>query len=283
MPEIQTASIRTPKRWRRVFHYALLILVGGLFLLPVFWMVSSALKPSYAVMASPPVWWPSEPRWANFSEALTALPFGRFALNTLLIAVFTIIGHLLSCSVIAYGFARLKAPGSSFFFLLMLTTLMLPYPVTMVPMFIIYSRLGWVNTFLPLILPAFFGQPFYIFLLRQSFRQIPRDLEDAAVMDGAGTLQVLRHIVLPLSRPALATVAIFTFQYAWNDFLAPLIFLHDQSKYTLILGLSFFRGSYQVNWAYLMAASLVVSLPVILVYFLAQKQFFQGLSFTNKN
>ncbi len=166
--------------------------------------------------------------------------------------------------------------------MLMLATLMLPYPVTMVPLFIIFSRLGWINSFLPLILPAFFGQPFYIFLLRQSFRQIPKDLEDAAVIDGAGVLQVLWHVVLPLARPALATVAIFTFQYAWNDFLAPLIFLHDQRKYTLMLGLSFFRGSYEVNWAYLMAASLVISLPVILVYFLAQKQFLQGLAVTNK-
>jgi len=141
---------------------------------------------------------------------------------------------------------------------------------------------GWVNRFLPLILPAFFGQPFYIFLLRQSFRQIPRDLEDAAAIDGAGVLQILWHVILPLARPALATVAIFTFQFVWNDFLAPLIFLHDQRKYTLMLGLSFFRGSYQVNWAYLMAASLVVSLPVILIYFFAQRQFIRGLAITSK-
>ena len=274
--------IRQPKGWAKALRYLLWIALGVLFLLPVFWMISSALKPSYAIFARPPVWWPAEPQWSNFKEALTALPFGRFALNTLFIAGATILGHLLSCTLIAYGFARLKAPGSGFFFLLMLSTLMLPYPVTMVPLFILYSRLGWVNSFLPLILPAFFGQPFYIFLLRQSFRQIPKDLEDAAVMDGAGTLQILWHIILPLTKPALATVAIFTFQNAWNDFLAPLIFLHDQRKYTLMLGLSFFRGSYDVNWAYLMAASLVISLPVILVYFLAQKQFVEGIAAVNK-
>ena len=274
--------IRQPKGWAKALRYLLWIALGILFLLPVFWMISSALKPSYAIFARPPVWWPAEPQWSNFKEALTALPFGRFALNTLFIAGATILGHLLSCTLIAYGFARLKAPGSGFFFLLMLSTLMLPYPVTMVPLFILYSRLGWVNSFLPLILPAFFGQPFYIFLLRQSFRQIPKDLEDAAVMDGAGTLQILWHIILPLTKPALATVAIFTFQNAWNDFLAPLIFLHDQRKYTLMLGLSFFRGSYDVNWAYLMAASLVISLPVILVYFLAQKQFVEGIAAVNK-
>jgi len=282
MPEHQSTSLRQPKGIGMFIRYLVLGLVAILFLLPVFWMISSAVKPNYAIFASPPVWWPDEPQWSNFSAALTALPFGRFALNTLFIAVFNIIGHLLSCSVIAYGFARLKAPGSKFFFMLMLATMMLPYPVTMVPLYIIFSRLGWVNRFLPLILPAFFGQPFYIFLLRQSFRQIPRDLEDAAAIDGAGVLQILWHVILPLARPALATVAIFTFQFVWNDFLAPLIFLHDQRKYTLMLGLSFFRGSYQVNWAYLMAASLVVSLPVILIYFFAQRQFIRGLAITSK-
>ena len=164
--------------------------------------------------------------------------------------------------------------------MLLLSTLMLPYPVTMVPLFIIFSQLGLVNSFLPLILPTFFGNAFYIFLLRQSFKQIPPDLEDAARIDGAGTLQILWNVILPLSRPALATVAIFTFQAAWNDFLAPLIFLHDQSKYTLMLGLSFFRGAYTVNWAYLMATSLVVTLPVIVLFFFTQREFIQGIGFT---
>ncbi len=214
------------------------------------------------------------------TEALTSLPFGRFAVNTLIIALGSIIGHLLSCSIVAYGFARLQAPGKGFFFVLMLSTLMLPYPVTMVPLFIIFSKLGLINSFVPLILPAFFGNAFYIFLLRQSFKQIPLDLEDAARMDGAGTFQVLMNVILPLSRPALATVAIFTFQAAWNDFLGPLIFLHDQSLYTLQLGLSLFRGAYNVQWAYLMAASLVVTLPVIAIFFFAQKSFIEGVGFT---
>jgi len=263
-------------------RYILLILVGVLFIAPVFWMVSSALKPDYEIFAFPIKWLPTEPQWQNFKEALTQQPFGRFAISTLIIAISTIIGHLLSCSIVAYGFARFKAPGSGFFFVLMLSTLMLPYPVIMVPLYIIFSRLGWVNSFAPLILPAFFGNAFYIFLLRQTFRQIPTDLEDAALMDGATTLQTLWHIILPLAKPALATVAIFTFQAAWNDFLGPLIFLHDQQKYTIMLGLSFFRGAYTVNWAHLMAASIVVSLPVILVYVLAQRQFIQGIAFTGK-
>jgi multiple sugar transport system permease protein len=276
--QISLARIFKPKTWQTLLRYILLILLGILFIAPVFWMISSSLKPDYEIFAFPIKWWPSEPRWQNYSEALSQLPFGRFAINTLIIAISTIIGHLISCSIVAYGFARFKAPGSGFFFLVLLSTLMLPYPVIMVPLYIIFSRLGWVNSFLPLIVPAFFGNAFYIFLLRQSFRQIPVDLEDAAVMDGATTFQTLWYIILPLARPALATVAIFTFQAAWNDFLGPLIFLHDQSKYTLMQGLSFFRGSYTVNWAYLMAASIVVSLPVILIYMFAQRQFVKGIT-----
>lgn len=276
----QESSILQPRGMRLVLRYILLVVAAALFLAPVYWMVASALKPDYQIFASPPVWWPEKPQWDNFSRALTVLPFGRFALNTLIIAASTIVGHLLSCTLVAYGFARLRAPGKGFFFILLLSTLMLPYPITMVPLFILFSRLGWVNSFLPLIVPAFFGNAFYIFLLRQSFKQIPPELEDAARMDGANTLQMLWHVVLPLCTPALATVAIFAFQAAWNDFLGPLIFLHDQSKYTLMLGLSFFRGAYQINWAYLMASSLVISLPVVLVYFVSQRLFTQGVAFT---
>jgi multiple sugar transport system permease protein len=273
-------SILVPRGWQKAARYALLAVTAAIFIAPVFWMLSSALKPDYEIFANPPVWWPAQPRWQNFSEGLTALPFGRYTLNTLIIALASIAGHILSCSVVAYGFARLQAPGKGFFFVLLLSTLMLPYPVTMVPLFIIFSQLGLVNSFWPLILPTFFGNAFYIFLLRQSFKQIPPDLEDAARIDGAGTTAILWNVILPLSRPALATVAIFTFQAAWNDFLAPLIFLHDQSKYTLMLGLSFFRGAYTVNWAYLMATSLVITLPVIVLFFFTQREFIQGIGFT---
>lgn len=266
--------------WRKILRYILLSAVAVLFLAPALWMISSSLKPDYEIFATPPTLLPANPRWQNYTEALTSLPFGRFAVNTLIIAIGSIVGHILSCSIIAYGFARLRAPGKDFFFLLMLSTLILPYPVTMVPLFIIFSKLGMINSFAPLILPTFFGNAFYIFLLRQAFMQIPPDLEDAAKMDGAGTLQVLWNVILPLSKPALATVAIFTFQAAWNDFLAPLIFLHDQSLYTLQLGLSLFRGAYNVQWAYLMAASIVVTLPVIFIFFLAQRSFIEGVGYT---
>jgi ABC-type glycerol-3-phosphate transport system permease component len=265
---------------KRVFAYAILCVAAGVFLLPLFWMISSSLKPEWQVLANPPVWLPNPPRWQNYREALTYLPFGRYALNTLIISLGAIVGHVLSCTLVAYAFARLRAPGKDFMFLLVLSTLMLPYPVTMVPLFALFSRLGWINTFLPLIVPAFFGNAFYIFLLRQYFLTLPPELEDAARIDGANFLQILWRVILPISTPALATVVIFTFQATWNDFLQPLIYLQDQSHYTLTLGLNFFRGSFQVNWAYLMAASLAVVVPVVLVFFVAQRLFIQGIAMT---
>ena len=259
-------------------RYLLLAGAALLFLAPLYWMIASSLKPEYDVFARPPIWWPSPPRWQNYVEALTTLPFGRYAINTLIIALFSVVGYTLSCTVVAYGFARLRAPGKNALFVLLLATLMLPYPVVMIPQYVIFSELDLVNTFWPLILPAFLGSPFYIFLLRQFFLQIPPDLEDAARIDGASIPQIIWYIMFPLARPAMATVAIFSFQFAWNDFLAPLIYLQDQSKYTLMLGLSFFRSSFQVNWAYLMAASLTIALPVILLFFIAQREFIEGIT-----
>jgi ABC-type glycerol-3-phosphate transport system permease component len=265
---------------KRFFAYAILCIAAAIFLLPLFWMLSSSLKPEWQVLANPPVWLPNPPRWENYREALTYLPFGRYAINTLIISLGAIVGHVLSCTLVAYAFARLRAPGKDLLFLLVLSTLMLPYPVTMVPLFAIFNWLGWIDTFLPLIVPAFFGNAFYIFLLRQYFLTLPPELEDAARIDGANTLQILWRVILPISTPALATVVIFTFQATWNDFLQPLIYLQDQSRYTLTLGLNFFRGSFQVNWAYLMAASLVVVLPIVLVFFFTQRLFIQGIAMT---
>ena len=223
-------------RRAHVLVYVLLVSISALFLLPLFWMITSALKPNYQVLAFPPVWIPNPPKWSNFREALTYVPFGRFSINTVIIALGTIVGTVLSCTVVAYGFARLRAPGKNALFVVLLATMMLPYPVTMIPLYVEFNQVGWVNTFLPLIVPAFFGVPFYIFLLRQFFMGIPTEFEDAARIDGANTLQILWHVILPMSKPALATVAILTFQATWNDFLPPLIYLHDQSKYTDLAG-----------------------------------------------
>jgi ABC-type glycerol-3-phosphate transport system permease component len=259
---------------------ALLLVAAALFLIPFLWMVSSALKPNYQIFAVPPEWIPNPPRWENFTEALTILPFGRYTLNTLVITVLTIIGHVLSCSVVAYGFARLRARFRDALFVVVLATMMLPYPATMVPLYILFKNLGWVNSILPLVVPAFFGSAFYIFLLRQFFMTVPVEIEEAARIDGANVLQIIFRVILPLSFPALATVSIFTFQAAWNDFLPPLIYLQNQQLYTITLGLNLFRTTYTTNWAYLMAASLVTMLPVVLVFLLAQKAFIEGITLT---
>jgi ABC-type glycerol-3-phosphate transport system permease component len=252
--------------------------VAVLFLVPFLWMISSSLKPNYQIFEVPPRWIPDPPRWENYVEALTTLPFNTYILNTAIISSLTIVGHLLSCTIIAYAFARLRAPGRDFLFVVVLATMMLPYPVTMVPLYVLFKQLGWINTFLPLVAPAFLGSAFYIFLLRQFFLTIPADFEDAARIDGANTLQILWMVILPLALPALATVAIFTFQSSWNDFLAPLIYLQKPELYTVTLGLQFFRSTYTTNWAYLMAATLVTSLPMILIFFVAQRYFVEGIT-----
>lgn len=267
-------------RWRRWLILALLWGVAILFLIPFLWMLSSSLKPNYQIFEVPPRWIPNPPRWENYAEALTILPFPLYIRNTTIITLLTIAGHLLSCTVIAYAFARLRAPGRDFLFVVMLATMMLPYPVTMVPLYVLFNRLGWINTFLPLVVPAYLGIPFYIFLMRQFFLTIPRDFEDAARIDGANTLQIIGRIMLPMAMPALATVTIFTFQATWNDFLAPLIYLQRPELYTVTLGLQFFRSTYTTNWAYLMAASLVTTLPVIVVFFAAQRYFIEGITLT---
>jgi ABC-type glycerol-3-phosphate transport system permease component len=272
------------KNWRRglwnAVAYAMLIAGSLMFILPLIFALSSSFKTNGQIMEIPPRWIPNPFHWQNYPEALTYIPFGKYTLNTLIIAAGAITGNLLSCTIIAYGFARLKAPGKNFFFILMLSTMMLVEPVRIIPIYIIFSKLGWVDSFLPMIVPAFFGSPFYIFLLRQFFMGIPRELEDAAFIDGANRLQILWRIILPNAKPALAAVAIFNFQGVWNDFLYPLVFLHNQNNYTIALGLSFFRSTYSVQWGYLMAASVVALLPMVIIFFLAQKTFIEGISFS---
>jgi ABC-type glycerol-3-phosphate transport system permease component len=267
-------------RWQRLLVVGVVWGVALLFLIPFVWMISSSFKSNYQIFEVPPRLIPNPPQWDNYRNALTTLPFGRYMVNTAIISAVTIVGHLLSCTLIAYAFARLRAPGKDALFVVMLATMMLPYPVTMVPLYVLFKQLGWINTFLPLTVPAFLGSPFYIFLLRQFFMAIPRDFEDAAVIDGANTLQILWRVILPLSLPALATVAIFTFQASWNDFLSPLIYLQKPDLYTVTLGLQFFRSTYTTNWAYLMAASVVTTAPVIVVFFVAQRYFIEGITLT---
>jgi multiple sugar transport system permease protein len=272
------------KYWQKGFWnivvYVLLIAGALIFVLPLVFTLTSSFKTDSQILEIPPRWIPNPVHWQNYPEALTYIPFARFTLNTLIIAAGAITGNLISCTLIAYGFARLRAPGKNFLFLLMLATMMLVEPVRIIPIYIEFSTLGWVDTFLPMIVPAFFGSPFYIFLLRQFFLGIPRELEDAAFIDGANRMQILWRIIIPNAKPALAAVVIFNFQGVWNDFLYPLVFLHKQTNYTIALGLSFFRSTYSVQWGYLMAASVVALLPMVVIFFLAQKTFIEGISFS---
>lgn len=265
----------------KAFVYMLLVAGAIVLMVPLAWMISTSLKSTSLVFVYPPQWIPKPPHWSNYVEALTVMPFDLYFLNTMRIVVPTVVGSVLTSSMVAYAFARLHFPFRNTLFLVMLSTLMLPTEVTMIPVFMIFKSLGWLNTFKPLqVYPFFGGGPFYIFLLRQFFASIPRDLEDAARIDGCGPLRMWLRIFLPLSKPALATVGIFSFMGSWNDFLGPLIYLDSTDKRTLVLGLYAFRGQYHTDWNLLMAASLVVMLPCLVMFFSAQKYFIQGIVFS---
>jgi multiple sugar transport system permease protein len=279
-PRGQGIPILTKKRQELLIKgIAILILsIGSIAMLfPIAWMLSTSLKPDDQLFRWPPIWIPSPIKWDNYPRALSAAPFTTYTLNTLVITATSMVGTLMSCSLSAYGFARLRAPGRNFLFGLLLATIMLPGVVTLIPIFVMFARVGWIDTWLPLIVPAFFGNAFYIFLLRQFFMTIPRELEDAARIDGCSSLRIWWSVILPLSRPALATVAIFHFMATWSDFLGPLIYLNSDMKKTLALGLTVFLGVHGSEWAMLMAASLLVTLPMILIFFFFQRYFIQGI------
>jgi len=248
---------------------------------PLYWMVVTSLKSDIDVQSSTMSWWPSAPMWGNYVKTFTALPFGRWTLNTIEITVLTIVGAVISNALIAYGFSRFKVRERSWLFMIVLATMMLPGAVTMIPKFILFRDLGWLNTYLPLIVPSFFGSAFFIFLLRQFFMTIPIELEEAARIDGLGPFAILLRIILPLTLPALTTLAIFQFNGAWNDFMGPLIYLSDLKTYTLSLGINFFKGANTTQYNYLMAASVVSLIPSVVIFFVGQKYFIEGISLSS--
>ncbi|MCB1103953.1 MAG: carbohydrate ABC transporter permease [Opitutaceae bacterium] len=262
--------------------YVVLVALGALFSAPVVWMLSSSLHRLADVFAQPYQWIPEIWQWDNYVRAVTILPVGRFLFNTIAITVPVMIATVLSSALVAYGFARFRFPGRDWLFSLCLGTMMLPGQVTMIPLYMLFAKLGWVDTYLPLIVPALFGSPFYIFLLRQFFLTIPRDSEEAALIDGASPLRIWWSVILPQARPALATVLIFTFIGTWNDFFGPLLYLNSPEKATLTLGLNLMKtqvlGSGVVEWNVLMAASLLVLLPNVILFFFAQRHFISGIS-----
>jgi multiple sugar transport system permease protein len=268
-------------------HIALVV-ISLLFVLPFLWMLSTALKPASETMVSPPQWIPSKFLWGNFPEAvyygskeLGYIPFLVYGLNTLIITVLCVTGSVISNALVGYSFARLNWKGKDLFFSITLATMMVPFAVTMVPSFALFKWLGWVGTFQPLWVPSFFGGAFSIFLLRQFFRTIPMDLSEAAKIDGASEFQIFSDVILPLAKPALSVVALFTFMGAWNDFMGPLIYLVDQKSFTLAVGLQAFQSQHGgTSWNLLMAASIIVIAPIVIVFFFAQKVFLEGIATT---
>jgi multiple sugar transport system permease protein len=260
-----------------------IILLSIIVMIPFGWMLSTALKPIEQVFEFPPTWIPDPVLWENFWIGWTHVPMTRYLLNTLYITAVAIVGVVGSSSLVAYGFARLRAPGRDALFLLLLSTMMLPQQVTLIPNFLLFKSLGWLNTYNPLLVPAFTAAPFFVFLLRQFYMTIPQELDEAARIDGCGTLGIFWRILLPLSKPAVATVAIFVFFNRWNSFLWPLIYLRSPEKYTLAVGLSFFhsqQGQMLTYWNHLMAVTLLVAIPPLLVFFFAQRFFVQGIALT---
>ncbi|MGN6671873.1 MAG: carbohydrate ABC transporter permease [Thermomicrobiales bacterium] len=265
----------------RIVALIILLLGGILFFMPFLYMLSTSLKLQKDVFN--PNWIPHPIAWNNYKDALTSAPFGTYFKNTAIITFVAVAGNVLSASLVAYSFARLRWPGRDFWFGVVLATMILPGIVTMIPRYILFSKIGWVNTFLPLTVPAWLGgSTLYIFLLRQFYRGIPMDLSEAARIDGAGELRIWWQIIMPLARPALAAVTIFAFNGAWDDYMDPLIYLHDESLYTLQLGLTTFKagGGGVPEWHWMMAASLVVLLPVVIIFFAGQKYFIEGVTLT---
>lgn len=329
---------RIKKTTTKTLTYAALIILGTIFTLPFFWLLSTSFKPASRIQLFPPDILPMQPvhvrlagksvdvyrdkrgaelavierlkggmaavkpmndtraaartvklgdytqvvkpglEWSNYSRGLVFIPFFQELRNTLIIALSCVFGTILSCSLVAYGLSKIEWKGRNLLFLILLSTMMLPAQVTMIPVFTIFVRLHWVNTFLPLIVPSFLGSAFFIFLLRQFFMGIPRELSEAAKLDGCSEFAIYRRIVMPLSKPALATVGLFSFLAAWNDFLNPLIYLLDESRYTLSLGLAMFTGQYGNEYGMLMAVSAVFTLPIIILFFFAQRTFIQGMT-----
>jgi multiple sugar transport system permease protein len=280
-------SIRAIAWWRRRSvrrntgrtAAVIVVLLGAIIVtFPIAWMLSTSLKTIEETQAIPIKWIPSSLQWSNFPTGLTVLPFALYFRNTAIITFTSLVGTVLSAALVGYGFARLRAPGRELLFLLVLSTLILPSQVTVIPKFILFAKLGWVNTFAPLIVPTYFGAAFNIFLLRQFFRTIPRDMDEAAIIDGASYLKIWWQVILPMSLPALGIIAIFHFIFEWNDFFDPLIYLSNNNVWTIALGLAGFTASYgSTPYNLLMAASLVAVLPCVLLFFLAQRYFVQGI------
>ncbi len=277
-------NIMNSRRWKifkDIITYALLIGMSIASLIPLYWMIRSSLMKMNHIFIMPPIWIPNPIVPNNYVKAMTMVPFGRYFVNTSIIVVGGLSGTLITATLCAYAFARLRWKGRGFIFACTMSSMMLPYAVTLIPTFLGWQAVGALDTYMPLILPAWFGGGAYnIFLLRQFIRTIPLDLDEAALIDGAGYLSILVKIIVPLSRPALIVVGLLSFMHYWNDFLGPLVYLSDERMFTLSLGLTMFKGMYNAQWHLMMAAATVVVMPVLIVFFIGQRYFIEGIALT---
>lgn len=287
LPSRTTVVSRPATRWRglrkslwQMAAYLLVLLVALLFLIPWIWLVSTSLKAPEQIVEIPPRLVPEPVMWINYWYAVTYIQYPVYLSNTLIISALAVIGRVFSCTVVAYSLANINWAGRNILFVIVLASLMLPGQVTLIPLFIIFSRLGWVNSYYPLVVPAFFGDAFFIFLMRQFFMSIPRELTDAAKLDGASHFNIYWRVVMPLAKPALATLITFTFIWTYTDFQGPLIYLKDRNLWTLSLGMQGYLQRYGVGGTALgamMAAATLYTLPMIILFFVTQKTFVRGI------
>ena len=260
------------------FKYLLLTSIALFCMVPVIWMLSTSLKTRADIFAWPPRMFPEVLQWDNYVIAFQSFPLFRFMLNTLLIIVLNIVGELLSVPLIAYGFARLRFPGRSFLFMLVLATMMVPSQIKLIPLYSMFSSLGFLDSYIPLVAHSFFGEAFFIFLVVQYIRTTPTELDDAGRIDGLGSFGLLYKVILPMCTPVLVLVVIYTFLWTWNEFLNPIIYLSTFEKFTIQVGLSMFKGRFDVQWNLFMAATLVSVFPVLVLYFFVQKKLIGGIA-----
>jgi len=259
-------------------YYLLMISIIAFFMVPLFWMLSTSIKPRAEIFAWPPTFFPKNPMLENYVTIFQKYPLHRFMLNSLFLVVVNIIGNFIAVPLVAYAFARLKFKGKNFFFMVLFLTMIVPGEIKLVPLFRMFSNLGLIDTYIPLVLHSFFGEAFFIFLVTQYLRTIPKDLDDAARIDGVGHLGILYRILIPLAIPAMTIIVVYTFLWTWNEFLKPIIYLNTFEKFPIQVGLSLFKGRFDVVWNHYMAATLVTILPVLIVYGFVQKYLIGGLS-----
>jgi multiple sugar transport system permease protein len=284
-PSQRQSALRSRRALRRLGarlgKHSVLIALSAMFALPLVWMAGTSFKTAQQALTLPVVWWPHPFLWSNYPDLFEALPYVRFFVNTFIYAAVTIVGVCISSSLVAYGFSRLRWPGRDAVFYVMLMTLILPFVCTLIPLFVMYKRFGWIGGYLPLEVPTFFGSSvFSTFLLRQFFMTIPQSLSEAARIDGANEFYIYLRIILPLAKPAMATVILFQFIYCWNDYLGPLVYISDQNSYPLSLGLALILGEFTTNWAWVMAGATAATAPIVILFFFTQRTFIQGITLT---